>query len=234
MADDKLATVAPNPLALIEAAIAKGIDADQLGKLMDLQERWEKRRAEERFADALAAFQAECPTVFKRRTGDTGTYKYKYESFDDVMREAGPILAKYGITPSFDTNHDTEKSIIKLSVRIRVGAHYEDHHFQMPVPANLKVSDPQAYGIALSYAKRYGLKASLNIISTDEPDNDGALFEFIGPSEIAELKELLVEKGADLDRFLKWANAESLERFPAKQLPKALDMLRRKQKAGAA
>jgi hypothetical protein len=242
MTDDNAIAIAapPNPMALIDAAIAKGIDADQLGKLMDLQERWEKRRAEERFAEALAGFQAECPDVFKKRTAKVptksgGEWSYRFESFDDVMSAAGPVLAKFGISVGFDTDHNTEKNIIKLKVRVRVGSHFEDHHFQMPVPADLKVSDPQSYGIALSYAKRYGLKAALNIVSTDDPDTDAAgLFEFIDASEAAALKELIIDKGADLDRFLKWAGCDSLEKLPRKQLAKATDMLRRKAKAGAA
>ena len=67
---------APNPLAMLQKCIDNGTPIDQLGKLMDLAERWEKSRAAERFAQAITAFQAECPQIDKWKSGADGKYNY--------------------------------------------------------------------------------------------------------------------------------------------------------------
>jgi hypothetical protein len=59
--------VEPNPLAMIAAAVERGMSPDQLGKMFDLAERHEKAEAARTFAAALSAFQAECPVIGKGR-----------------------------------------------------------------------------------------------------------------------------------------------------------------------
>lgn len=224
-------------MEMMNTAIANGLDADQLAKFTDLIERWENRRAAEKFADALARFQSLCPTVFKRRATKEqagSTFGYNFASFDDVMREAGPVLAECGIVVGFDTEHNLEKNILTITCRVRVGSHYEDRKFACPTTSTLKVSDAQKFGSALSYAKRYCFCAALNIVVTDE-DDDGVhgTFEYIGEGQLAELERLIEEKHVDLPRFLKWAEIESLDKMVVSEFPKALDTLNRKQRSGA-
>lgn len=236
--DDETALATRQP-DLIQLAIEKGMDADSLGKLFDLLERKEKNEAQRRFGDALALFQKKCPTVFKAKTAKIKTksgseFSYNFASLDDVMAEASPILAECGISVSFDTEHSVA-NMLTVVCRLRVGGYFEDRKFTAPVPSDMAANEPQKFGSALSFLKRYALCAALNIVVTNDVDDDaGRCFEFITKGEVATLKELLDEKGADFERFLKWAGIESLDRMPAKQLPKALDMLHRKQKAGAA
>jgi len=60
------------PMALIQMAVQANADPDKLGKLMDLQERWEAKQAADAFGQALADFQSECPPVHKGRSIDLG------------------------------------------------------------------------------------------------------------------------------------------------------------------
>jgi hypothetical protein len=230
---------AADPMSLLQLAISRGISPDELGKLMDLQERWENRRAAEAFARAIAGFQAECPAVLKTRTAKVktsggGDYTYRFESFDDVMRAAGPVLAKWGIVVDFSTEQAENPPRLKILVRLRVGAYFEDKTFSCPIPSDVKVSEPQKFGQALSYAKRYAIKAALNIVSTDQEDNDAqGLFAYVTGEQAAEIDRLIKETGADRERFLKWAECDSVGELPAASYAKALDMLRRKKKGGA-
>jgi hypothetical protein len=242
-ADGQLMTMPDRQPDLIQLAIEKGMDADSLGKLFDLLERRERMEAQKRFADAVAGFQAECQTVFKNRTAkiktERGEYSYQYASFDDIMREASPVLAKYGIAISFDCEQVTDGGINKLTVivRVRVGGYFEDRKFGCPIPTSTRVTEPQAYGTALSYAKRYALCAALNIVGTDKDDDAAGLIDSITADEHRDLKDLMDLKRADLKRFLAWASeasgieVPSLDKLPRKVLPKAIDMLNRK-KAG--
>ena len=51
--------------ALLQLAVERGTPVAELSKLVDLHERMEARQAAKDFADAMARFQAECPSVKK-------------------------------------------------------------------------------------------------------------------------------------------------------------------------
>ena len=221
-----------DPLSLIQSAIDKGLDPDKLGKLMDLQERYEKNRAAEAFAEALCGFQADCPPIFKGREAQGGKMKFAYASFDDVMREAGPVMKRHNIVATYTTEQN--EKLMRIVCRIRVGAHVEETTVNLPIPAGL-VNDTQLYGQAVSYGKRYALCAALGIVVTDE-DNDGNQLECIAGDEIEEINTLLDEcreagNPVDFDRFLKWLGVARLEELPRKQFARAIHELNRKRKA---
>ncbi len=218
----------PDPLALLAVAVEKGIDANQIEKLVELQERFERNRAAEVFSEALTNFQAECPTVFKSRRADGGDkIQFAYASFDDVMRVAKPFLAKYRIAISFTTEVlDRE---VKVICRIRVGAHYEDKQFAVPIPAG-KVNATQLAGQALSYCKRYCLCAALNIIVTDEDDDAASMVETISARQFSEMKDLIdrlanTDQAIDMARFLKFMGVTRIEDTTQANYAKAMDLL---------
>lgn len=215
-----------NPLAIIERAIAAGMKPEDLKGLFDLQERHERNRAAEAFADAITGFQDECPVILKRRVAKIKEWSYGYAGYDDVMREIKDLLKRYRIAVTFSTDH-TDKGI-KATCRVRVGTHYEDHTLTVPVPGQMVVNDTQKYGAALSYAKRYVLCAALNIVVSDEDDDAAGLLENISEEQVKELQGLIKSKSVDEKRFLNWANIAQLTSMPRRDFPKALDMLKRK------
>jgi hypothetical protein len=224
-----------SPWAIVQTAMEKGLNADALEKIVGLYERWQRNQAAEAFANAITSFQAECPTVFKSRQaekgkGDSKFGGYMFASFDDVMAQAGPLLAKHKIAVSFRT--EQVQGALKVICRIRVGTHWEDHEFTTPIPT-MAVNDTQKFGAALSYAKRYCLCAALNIVTTDQDTDAAGLMEVIGPSEIANINTLLERHERSLDAFLKWATEaagreiESLDQLPKAIYAKAVDVLSR-------
>jgi hypothetical protein len=230
MAATAIATTEPkpatNPMALIQAAIERGIDPDQLGKLMDLQERHERNRAAETFGTAIAEFQRRCPRVHKGRKVDAGPLRYQYASFDDVMYQAGPHLSACGIALSFSTEANDKG--IRVTVKVRVGIHAEESTLDVPVP-DMKVNGTQRYGAALSYAKRYALCAALNIVVTDDVDDDAnSCFDPITDEQEIEIAELIEAKGADKAKFLAWMGVTRIIDIPASDFNKAVVALRSK------
>jgi hypothetical protein len=216
----------PSPLALLEKAISSGMDPDKLGKLMDLAERWRAGQAAEKFAEAIARFQAECPTVQKTRSsGGDGKFAYKFADLSDVMRVAAPILARHGIMVSFGTKPANNGRAVEVTCRVRVGTHVEETVIEVPIP-DMRVSDAQKYGAAISYAKRYGVCAALNIVVADE-DNDAASLDTIGEKEIAQIESLLVSKKRDRKKFLDWAGVDEIGDILTVEFPKIIDTLKR-------
>src|SRR5436190_8740894 len=205
MSDLEQSTGVRNPLVLLQAMIEKGVQPEQLSRLMDLAERWEANRAAEAFAEAVTGFQAECPMILKRRkagTRENSKVKFDFASYDDVMKEAGPLLAKWKIVPSFTT--EPAEQGVKCTCRIRVGTHVELTTLTLPIPAGV-VNDTQLYGQAVTYAKRYALCAALNIVVSDEDNDASKCLDTIDQDDVRQLNTLIEEKGVNLDAFLRYA-----------------------------
>lgn len=228
----ELAKAEVNPMALLQAAIDKGVNPDQLEKLIALQERWDRSRAAERFAGAIGAFQAECPVVMKARDADLGRYEYKFADYGDVMAEAGPLLRKYGIVVTFTTA--MVASLLSVVCRVRVGTHVEETRIDLPIP-NVGANDAQKFGAAVSYGKRYSICAALNIVVSDRSEDDDAnSLHKITREQVGEVERMLVETGADREKFLNWAGGiRDVRDMTAAWYPKALNELKRKKAANA-
>lgn len=221
--------VAPNPFTMLEAAIERGMEPAQLSQMMDLCERHERNQAAAAFGAAISKFQRLCPAVHKGRkatiNSPKGNYSYQFAGYDDVMRQAGPHLSECGIALSFSTEA-IEKGI-RVTTRVRVGIHAEDYTLDVPVP-DMRVNDTQRYGAALSYAKRYGVCAALNIVVTDEDTDANTCYDPIDAEQEIEILELIERKNANKLGFLKWLCVESVSEIPAKDYAKAVAALRSK------
>lgn len=113
-----------------------------------------------KFAEALAAFQAEAPTVPKNKTANAGSYSYSYADLADIAEVAYPILAKHGL--AFTAAPRGGELIGKL-----VHTSGEGEWGSLQIGGR----DMQAIGSAITYARRY-LFGSLTGLVTDA-DDDG-------------------------------------------------------------
>jgi len=224
-------------MTLLVGADLSSIDADKIGKLMELQSAWEDRDAKRQFNEALAAFQSSMPPVFKGRDGPRGNYKFA--AYEDIMKIARPVLRENGLAVSF-LQEETE---FTLTVRCRVShiaGHSEETPFTLPKDGPIKskegnnvTSQAQAQGSANSYAKRYCLCNALDIVVTGE-DDDGAnaLTEYVTKEQVDTLAELLAKcpKGT-IDSLIEWAECDGLSDMPASKFAKAVSTLKKKVQA---
>lgn len=220
--DRRLDTVSnlgsPDPMQLFQQAISQGFNGDQLAQLLSLQREWKKDQAAEAYAAAITGFQAEMPAITKSRTASIkyknseSTFSYKYASFDNVMKVARPHLQRWGIALSFDTQTSDAGKRMEVTVNIRVGIHTEQRKFSIPITPGL-MSDAQACGAALSYAKRYALCAAMNIVVTDE-DNDAEALDHITETERDEVQRIIEKLGKTISygNFLAWAGVEPADK----------------------
>jgi len=225
-----------NPLAAMTIMLQNGADPVVMGQMMGLCERWEANQAAKAYGDALAAFQAECPIVVKVRdvmNKDKTTLRYKFAGYDDVMKVAGPVLARHRISVSFSTPTTAER--FEMVMRIQVGSHFQDKPYSAPL-ANLEklcaamyVTEPQAWGLCLSYHKRYCFCNGLNMVVSDtDSGNDmqesidllsAAELDWIKASFAAYDKLTAKAKAAGRpavgpliwNRFLDWLKVEKIE-----------------------
>lgn len=136
--------------------------------------------SEDKTDKIIAAFskaQAEYLPVTKNRIADTGTYKYKYADLADVFASVREAHVKHQLAISQDVDGDHVVSTLYHSSGQSISAH---------VPLTLTGKPgPQAFGSALTYARRYGICALLGIVADE--DDDGKIAQ--KHSEDAKVKE---------------------------------------------
>jgi hypothetical protein len=91
------ALAANSPAALTLTALERGLTLDQIEKMMDLQERFERREAEKACADSFASFRGENIVIPKTKHVDRGRGgSFSQAEFDEVCRRLSPALSSHG------------------------------------------------------------------------------------------------------------------------------------------
>lgn len=192
---------AATPMDLLQAAVSTGVDAAQLEKLMDLQERWQANEARRAFAESLAAFQSEVPIIYKNKQGDKSTYA----AFEYVIKTIKPYMHKHGFSSRFDCeliSSETDGTPLVMTATCYIthtAGHTESNHFSCPVdagPTNRQgqrvMNSAQSTASARSYAKRYALGDALGLAFGDEDDDGkgaGNAVELIDDHQLIELQD---------------------------------------------
>ncbi len=222
-----------DPLALIAAAVTAGADPDQLAKLVDLQERIDRRNAEKAYNAAMAACQAEMPPI--TRTKKNAQTNSMYAPFEELNETIRPIYTKHGFSLGFTEVLDQPKEgtdmHIACDVRHREG-HTVRHQGIYPrddvgIKGSVNKTPIWGVGSSHSYAKRYLCKDIFNLSEANE-DNDGQLIDTLIAAERDEIEELLIRTASDKPAFLRWLGYESVEKIRRADFSKATWELKRK------
>lgn len=200
----------PNDLmgALINAAMNPDIDADKMERMLSMYERMEERKAKVEFDEALAAMLPEIPEIGKTGVATNSDDKklYKFAKWDQMNRIIRPILQKHGFALTFRTQ-EHEKGVLVTGVLSRGGHSETTSLLQSLESASKAMNANQARGNAVSYGKRYTASALLNIITTDEEDNDasGMSGETLTDDQVSEVITLVDKLGGEHSVLLDWA-----------------------------
>lgn len=119
-------------------------------------------------AAALAAFQAEMPTVTKNHkasvpTKSGGSYSYTYADLADVSAAVTPLLAKHGL--AFSCCPRPADRGYELVGRL---LHTSGESVEGSLPLN--GGTPQELGSSLTYMRRYLLGALTGVVTDDDDD----------------------------------------------------------------
>jgi ERF superfamily len=132
--------------------------------------------AEERrnsFVGAFFALQRELPEIKKESTADAGTRGIMhYANLKTVSDAAWPLLEKYGFIWSCQPTTVNDKPMMRYELTHL--SHTEESPQQRtglyPIFGDNK---PQAFGAAITYARRYALCAVLGLTPDNEQDAEG-------------------------------------------------------------
>lgn len=231
----ELSTANGDVSSLVRLAIERGVDVEVLERLVALQERVTERNAETAMAQALAAFQHECPpiprtAVAEVRKNGVKQYEYRFAPLEKIVAVIRPHLRKHGLSYTHDAEV-ADGSVTVICTLQHIEGARRTSKFTGPFDNSGGKNALQAVGSARSYGRRYTLVDVLGL--TEEDDTDGADPEDTEPitkSQAADLASLCDEVKADRAKFLRFMDAESFEAIPASAHARAIRALEDKRK----
>lgn len=227
----------PEPTSLLavisRAASDPNVDIEKMERLMAMHERMTAKQAEVAYNAALAVMQPELPVItergeIKNRDGGVQSKYAKWEDINDAIR---PVLAKHGFALTFRPGNEGTSIKVTGFLRHKDG-HSDEATFVLPPDTSGSKNAVQAAASSISYCKRYVANSLLNITSRGEDDDgQGAGGEpTLSEKQIADLKALITEVGADQVKFLKHIKCDSLANIYARNYDVVVKMVAAKRK----
>ena len=133
--------------------------------------------------EAILALQAQLPRIGKGSTGQVGTRVYKYADLPAIMDAIRTLMITLGLI--WVCKPTTVDGQFVLATSLRHVPSGESENGDMPLPV---AQGPQGTGSAITYFRRYGLLAVLNIVVDDDDgraaqdDHDAALQAWNAPA----------------------------------------------------
>jgi len=227
----------PTPMALIATAMAQKYPIEQLTKLFDLQERFEKNQARNAFFAALTAFKQNPPEILKTKTVSFNQTTYKHAPLGDAAMAIAQALGKHGLSHRWETKQFDNGKIEVTCILSHELGHEERTTLAALPDASGGKNAIQAVGSTTCYLERYTLFAATGLSAQD--DDDGAGSAPADPEllkqQIGQINEAIDECEAagasvDFDKFLKWLGIENLDLLTPKLFSKGMYHLTAKRK----
>lgn len=215
------AAPANSPIGMMLAAMNQGATLEQVEKMMDLQERWQKGEAKKAYDAAFAAFKAEGVKIIKGSDVKDGPLKGRsYAELHDVVNAVTPALSKHGLSSSWKLTRD-EKDWMEVTCYLRhVGGHEESVSMGGPPDTGGAKNAIQARASTKTYLERYTLKGVTGL-SEEGDDTDGnqksdmtVIDDWVAAMEDAPDQEALETTWRDgLNEIKKTNSLNAYERF---------------------
>lgn len=172
-------------LSVIAAAAADPrCDVSKMQALLEMQRQVEDREAQKEFTRAFIALQKELPPITRdgkieifakdasgqRPAVGRAQQSTPYATFNNIMKEIKPLLAKHGFGLSFATEPVGERLLVKGILDGH--GHQRTTSFPLPAETSGSKNNVQGWGSSMSYGKRYCTIALLNIVSEAAEDQD--------------------------------------------------------------
>lgn len=156
--------------------------------------------------EVLAKAQGEIEAASK--DSKNPAFKSRYADLTSIWAAARPALAKHGISLTQWPVH-AEDNRLHIVTRIAHKGEWIRAHFSIPVTKQ----DPQGYGSATTYAKRYALAAALGVVA-DEDDDGNAASGRSAPQDAVPARQINTDIESLGDTFVrKFSEAQTAEAF---------------------
>lgn len=187
------------------------------------------------FAEAFIALQAKIKNAVKDSTNPA--FKSRYADLSAVWDAIKGPLHDNGFAVVQSPDFDSSEMWLKTTILHVSGEKIEGRYPLRPVK-----HDPQGYGSALTYARRYSISAMLGVIADDDDDGNaasgtagnggGASFSNSGPkineAQAKTLLDLIEKTGSDIEKFCAHFKIQAVPDLPASKWVIAGEMLNAK------
>lgn len=249
--------VSENLLSSLMAAISNPrVDPAKMHALLDVRARVMQEQAQVEFFRAYIRLQGKLPSINKDGLIDQGETKSgrrgsksRYATYENINAVTKPILAeeKFGLLLLPDVGPEGHGVIIRGQLGFVCDTQYgEIVHIErctIAVPPEVSGSKNPAQGVgsSLSYGKRYGAIALLNLVShaPDDRDTDAGgpkkraapagnvqeaevIAEFLTPKEVKQLEAAILDAGITVEFFCQRWEVGELGDLNPKLFPEAL------------
>jgi len=223
-------------LAVVERLSARpDIPVEKIKQIMEMQEHILDRNAKQAFNSAMMRTQSKIELVVaKEKNVQTGS---KYADLKSVLIKSKPIYTAEGFSLMFYPLESTREGHQRVGVDImheqgHTEQRYGDFAIQTTgIAGKVMMTQIHGEGSAFSYGRRYLTCMIFNIPTGDDDDgNTAGGIEFITEAQVTEITKLISSTKTNVEAFLKYAGAESVETIPAKSYSKVLIALKQKAK----
>lgn len=160
---------------IARAAQDTSIDLGRMQQLMEMHERLNRHDAKRQFAEAMAAFKAAAPRIFKEKRANMGQGRpsYSYASLGNVVDAIVTGLAAVGISHSWTLKEEGSR-IHVTCVLTHKGGYSKRVPLSGPLDNSGAKNAIQSAGSTITYLERYTLLAAVGLASEDDDDGHGA------------------------------------------------------------
>lgn len=215
--------IALTPMDIVDRALATG-NVDAFTKAMDLYERWEKNQAAKEFNAAITAAKAEIKPVARNKSGHNNK---RYADMAAVSNAVDSILSAHGLGYRYRSTQDDRIHV--TCILFHRGGHSEETTLSGPADTSGNKNAIQAIGSTTTYLERYTLRLALGLAASDDDDGKaGGAGSTITDQQSDQINSLITETKTDINKFLKWAQAESVSDIKSSKFADALAFLNAK------
>jgi hypothetical protein len=143
-----------------------------------------EQNKQQELIQALINVQTEIPRLLKNENNPF--FKSKYVSLNEILEVAKPVLNKHKLFLTQVLKFEGEKEVIETRIY-----HVNGEYISAIAPIKIKdnPNDPQKYGSAVTYMRRYSLCPLLGISETEDDDGNNASSNSSTNKKLAKIAE---------------------------------------------
>lgn len=159
------------PMGMLQLAVSKGADIDQLTKLMELSERFDANQARKAYVQAMADFKKEPIVITKDKKNNQ--YGSKYTSIGELVNTVTPVLGKHGLSAEW-TLDQSEGIRVGCTLTHALGHSGETKWMKVPEDSSGAKNPIQKIKSSVTYARILTFEIACGLASSEANlDDDG-------------------------------------------------------------
>lgn len=217
--------VQPTPLSLLELAVEKGADINQIKELMVLKREWEADEARKAYHEAVNLFKQNPPKVIKDAINKQ--YGSRYSTLANTVNTVNSALSKFDLNARWEFSQSDKIISVTCILSHRLG-HYESATLSAPPDSSGSKNQTQQIKSTTTYLKNATFEAVTGIATYEnnlDDDGNGAGINYINDDQVANIEALITETNSNRNKFLKYIKVNSLTEIPEENYEKVIKIL---------